>query len=395
MKKLLLSIILIYLIIFIPLHSPSTAITPSSPPISLNLWVQDSTKQVELYFNQAILRFHQKYPAIKIQLHMIKGDNLKASHYISTARINQHTPDLIASSLTIYNKLATEHFLYPLDDVIATYPDNYFLDTLLTNGKYNDTLFGIPYELDPELLVYRKDFLDSINIPYPENLNSITALKDYAERINTLYQEDCLDKVAFAIPTLTSDGGFIASLLHHADSSVSTDALFETLATMYQSFDVIPYHYRKIGTHPFLSGKAAIALEPLSLIYTAIEKDNNLLKKIGIMPLPKNGMQFAYSKHKYLSVCSDTDYPEESILFLKFFFSPEEVLDRYKTLNLPVVLESLMPTFIKDSRFDNQFIHDYVRASFHYNLSPTLTETLQNLDTHYDYQLHKDSFIQK
>lgn len=373
-----------------PLSSRLSYAPEISSPIILNLWVRDSNKQVELYFNQVLLRFSNHYPHIQIHLEMIKGDDLKASHYISTARLNQNIPDLIASSLKVYNQLATEHFLYPLDSFIAQYPENHFLDTSIISGIYNNQTYGIAYALNPEVLVYRKDFLDSLHIPYPENLNTMATLETYIQSINALYSADQLDKVAFAIPTLTSDGHFISSLLHTTHPTSTPSNTFETLYTMYNQFDISPYHYAKIETHPFFSGKAALAIEPLSLIYSAIEKDNNLLKKIGIMQLPKNGLQFAYSQHKYLSICKDTSFPEEAQLFLNFFFSSSEVYERYKALNLPIVLESLMPIYTQDSRFDNHFIVDYVRAAFHYNISPTLNDTLLTLDKYYDTRLHKD-----
>lgn len=390
MKKLLLSILLIHFIVLAPFHSDSPPSLESPSPITLNLWVQDSNKQVEIYFNQAIHRFSSQYPHIKIDLKMLKGDDLKTSYSISTARLNQDIPDLIASSLSIYNQLTTEHFLYPLDDFIATYPRNHFLETAIASGNYNNTSYGIAYALNPEILVYRKDFLDSINIPYPENINTLPNLKEYVKTIDALYQTDRLDKIAFAIPTLTANGNFIASLLHTIKVPASLDDTLKVLSSMYYEFDSSPYHYSKIETHPFFSGKAALSIEPLSLVYAAIEKDNNLLKKIGIMPLPETGLQFAYSQHKYLSICNDTSYSKEALLFLDFFFSSQEVLNRYKTLNLPVVLESLMPIFIQDSRFDNRSIYEYVQASFHFNISQTLEELLSSLDVYYDNQLHRN-----
>lgn len=392
MKKLLLLILLISFIFFFPSYTPSLPTDPMPSSTSLDLWVQDPTKQVELYFNQAISRFNKVYPHITINLKMLKGDDLKVSHYLATARLNQDTPDLVASSLAVFNQLVTEHFLLPIDNLVASYPDNYFLETALKGGYYNSQLYGIAYALNPEILFYRKDFLADLEMPAPENLNTLEKLNTYAEAINKIYQSDRLHKIAFAIPTLTSDGSFIASLLHTTPDLNTPDTTFKLLDRMYNTFDISPYHYNKIETHPFLTGQAALGLEPLSLIYSAIEKDNNLLKKIGIMPLPETGLQFAYSEHHYLSICKNSAFEDEARLLLQFFFSTAEVLERYRALNLPVVLESLIPTFINDNRFQNELIADYIKASFHFPLSPTLQEELHLLDTTYEKMLHQDYF---
>ena len=164
-KLFLFSIILLLPVLFIVFLSKPLDINTEKPS-TLNIWVQESLTQEELYFDKAIKRFESYNPSIKIDLSFIEGSDLKVSNYINTSLLNQSYPDIIISSSHNFNSLATEGLLYDLNDYIKTYEENYFFDSILKNGIYNNNLYGVSYDINPEVLVYRKDFLTSINIDF-------------------------------------------------------------------------------------------------------------------------------------------------------------------------------------------------------------------------------------
>lgn len=384
MKKIIMICLIITLGSFIYLTASHTSLETSAPATVLDLWVQDIPTADELYFSQALQRFEKTHPNIHIQLKILSGNDLKVAHSIETEFLNGNYPDLMILSLLNYNQFATEGYFYALDDYIATYDKDYFMENVITQGCYNNNLYGIAYALDPEILVYRKDFLNSMNMPYPEAFRNIEELESYLALINVHYSTDELTKTAFGIPTLIKNGHYLASFIGKDKHLEETQKILDSLSQMYKTFDTIPYHYEKTGIHPFWLGKAALAIEPLSSIYSAIEKDNNLLRKIGIVPINNSNLKFSYSAHKYISVLSKTNFPKEALTFLDFFFSTSEVLYRYQAMNLPIMIEPLVPSFLKSKKFNNNYIIDYVRSAFHYPIDPLMPNFITSLDNDYE-----------
>lgn len=388
-KLFLFSIILLLPVVFIVFSSKPLDIN-TEKPLTLNIWVQESLTQEELYFDKAIKRFESYNPSIKIDLSFIEGSDLKVSNYINTSLLNQSYPDIIISSSHNFNSLATEGLLYNLNDYIKTYEENYFFDSILKNGIYNNNLYGVSYDINPEVLVYRKDFLASINIDFPKGFNNIDELKNYLNSINELYSTDNLDKIPFSIPTIISDGEFILSLLNIKNSDYNSllTSTLSTLRDMYTIFDINYYDYDKTGAHPFFLGKSALAIEPLSLIYSSIERDNNLKNKIGIVPIKNFDMKFSYSNNKYISILNKSNNISASLDFLNFFLNSSEIWQRYRYLNTPIITTTLTEQFINDKSFDNATILDYVKESFTYPVSPDIYNELDNLDSTYDIKLN-------
>lgn len=388
-KLFLFSIILLLPVVFIVFSSKPLDINTEKPS-TLNIWVQESLTQEELYFDKAIKRFESYNPSIKIDLSFIEGSDLKVSNYINTSLLNQSYPDIIISSSHNFNSLATEGLLYNLNDYIKTYEENYFFDSILKNGIYNNNLYGVSYDINPEVLVYRKDFLASINIDFPKGFNNIDELKNYLNSINELYSTDNLDKIPFSIPTIISDGEFILSLLNIKNSDYNSllTSTLSTLRDMYTIFDINYYDYDKTGAHPFFLGKSALAIEPLSLIYSSIERDNNLKNKIGIVPIKNFDMKFSYSNNKYISILNKSNNISASLDFLNFFLNSSEIWQRYRYLNTPIITTTLTEQFINDKSFDNATILDYVKESFTYPVSPDIYNELDNLDSTYDIKLN-------
>lgn len=388
-KFYLLTIILLLPILLI-VFSSKPKITVSEEPLTLRLWVQESTPQEELYFNKAINRFKSYNPSVNIELSFINGSDLKVSNYVSTSFLNQSSPDMIILSSPNFNKLATEGLLYDLDNYINTYDDNYFFENILKNGVYNNNLYGVSYEVNPEVLVYRKDFLSSIDIPFPGVFNNISELENYLKSIDEVYSSDNLDKIPFSIPTIISNGEFISSLLNVKNSEYDTflNSTLDTLKDMYTNFDIDYYDYEKTGAHPFFLGKSALSIEPLSLIYSYIERDNNLKNKIGIVPIKDSDMKFSYSNNKYISVINNSNHIDESLEFLSFFLSSSEIWQRYRYMNTPIITDTLIEQFIKDESFDNTTIIDYIKESFTHTVSPTLYHELESLDSTYEVKIN-------
>ena len=197
-------------------------------------------------------------------------------------------------------------------------------------------------------------------------------------------------KIPFSIPTIISDGEFILSLLNIKNSDYNSllTSTLSTLRDMYTIFDINYYDYDKTGAHPFFLGKSALAIEPLSLIYSSIERDNNLKNKIGIVPIKNFDMKFSYSNNKYISILNKSNNISTSLDFLNFFLNSSEIWQRYRYLNTPIITTTLTEQFINDKSFDNATILDYVKESFTYPVSPDIYNELDNLDSTYDIKLN-------
>ncbi|GKX29695.1 hypothetical protein SH1V18_21750 [Vallitalea longa] len=399
-KKTFLSILIIVIVlgvVYLLYNHQSVSVNDEDDRITLNIWVKDSSNAVYTYFTQAIERFEKVNSNINVELKMIQGSDTKTLNYMNTEIINQVSPDVLCLSLHNYNCYATENRLYNLNDYIGKYEEDYFVESAVDYGVYNNNLYGIAYCIDPEILVYRRDFLSDINIPVINEIQDIKSFETYMADINSHFINDNLDKVAFSIPTLISKGTFFSSFLHIRDNvpnyNVTKIDVFNNdllaLSAMYKSFDIVPYDYGKVGLHPFFSGQAAYSIEPLSSIYYYIEKDNNWLRNIGIVPLKDSAIKFSYSEHKYISIMDNTNHKEEAELFFDFFFSSSEVLKRYHSLNMPVVLNSLMDYYLSDINYNNKELSAYIKNSFHYPISSDMDEFLDKIDNVYDLKINK------
>lgn len=388
-KLFLFSIILLLPVVFIVFSSKPMDIN-TEKPLTLTIWIQESLTQEELYFDKAIKRFESYNPSVNVELSFISGSDLKVSNYINTSLLNQSSPDIIITSSYNFNKLSTEGLLYNLNNYIKSYEDTYFFDNILSNGILNNNLYGVSYDVNPEVLVYRKDFLHSIDIEAPKGFNNIEDLQTYLNSINEIYASDNLEKIPFSIPTIISNGEFISSLLNTRCSNYNAllDNTLDILKDMYTRFDIDYYDYDKTGTHPFFLGKSALAIEPLSLIYSSIERDNNLKNKIGIVPIDNFDMKFSYSNNKYISVLNKSNNISASLDFLNFFLNSSEIWQRYRYLNTPIITNTLTEQFINDKSFDNATILDYVKESFTYPISFDIYNELDNLDSIYDIKLN-------
>ena len=393
-------LIFVFMGIGFAFKQPSNSLETNTPNKKLTVWIEDPNSERDSYFTYMSQRFTSKNPDIYVDIRFIPGSTQKAYNFITTEVLNKNSPDIILTSLENYNRLACDHQLYPLTHYIKGYDPHYFISSAISSARYNDDLYGIGYHLDPEVLVYRKDFLDSLGFPPPSTLGSVEELANYLSPLDDIYRKDKLSKTAFSIPTLISGASFYSSLLNDAALTENTQAISslsrELLAKplhlihdMYHTYDIVSYHSSKISAHPFFNGQAALALEPLSLVYSHISKDKNLLRKIGIVPIHNSPLKLSYSNSKYISVFHQTTALEESMTFLDFFFSEGEVWNRYMTMNLPITVQPLKSNFIQDSRFHNEQIIDYIEAAFHHGISLDMPLFLKSLDEIYEQTLHK------
>lgn len=401
-NKFLIFVLLICLIIILIVIANFSIKEPSNnnqsfKNMNLNLWIHDSDDLAQLYFKGAVNRFENQNPNIDLKIKFLQGNDQKAFNYSKAEILLSNNPDILALSLDNYNKFSTEGFLLDLNKYLKKYPEDYFFDTVIKSGNYQGQTNGIAYALNPEILVYRKELLDELKIPYPTNLRTLSDLNVYLNAINDIYSNDHLNKVAFSIPTTINNGAFLSSLINtektikelNNGNIQSLNSSLQLLSAMYNSFDIVPYSYNKISKHPFFIGQAALSIEPISLIYSFIEKNNSFKKEIGIIPVDQFNFKCSYSQNKYLSIYSETDKKAICYLFFDFFFSKSEIFNRYRIMNLPIITSNLTKQYLSDQRFENKYLIDYIKESFHYEISPQQPLLLETLDIQYNQWINK------
>lgn len=87
-------------------------------------------------------------------------------------------------------QIGSEGWLYPLDDLIETYSDEYNLGDISDNlwgvGTIDGKRYGVPIVANTMMLMYRQDLLDKYNLEVPETYDDVIAACE------TLQQEDSI-----------------------------------------------------------------------------------------------------------------------------------------------------------------------------------------------------------
>lgn len=377
--------ILIALVFYLNSHSLQNDPLPKTMEDKLTIWVQDSFNGSETYFETLAKTYEEKYPQNKIEILVIQGSDDHVYNIITKKTLNGVIPDVLLLSTQNYNTFATEKKLESMDAYLATYPTNYFLPSVYEDAYYKNQLFGLAYTIDPEVFVYNKDHLNTIS-DFEENmLDSSSEFLSLAQRL----QVRCTapSTVALSIPTLTQHGAYVNTLLGFKEVLPTCDIpQLNQLAYLYASHPQTAYNYNKNSSHNFFAHETLLSIEPLSLVYSSISTDYNLKETIGIFPIGQ--MLQVHADKSYATIFKASDKKTQAKAFLDLLFSEQEIVQRYRFYDLPVICYSKQPLFVNSLKFNNTNVWPYLVQNRHLPLSTHYTQDLAFIDNLYESKIY-------
>lgn len=114
----------------------------------------------------AIKKFHRKYPDVKIQYEtgITKKDYI---NWLSGKIVSGQTPDVILVPDENFATMASEGVLASLDRFIDSdkLDTGNFYQPLLSSDRYLGAQYALPYEANPQLMIYNQSLLEKYGLP--------------------------------------------------------------------------------------------------------------------------------------------------------------------------------------------------------------------------------------
>jgi multiple sugar transport system substrate-binding protein len=130
--------------------------------------------------------FTERHPNIKIE-----AENTTFADYLqkyTTQAAGGTLPDIMYTQFSWAQQLIQADLFQPLDDYIAKQPDfnlDDFTPPSLVSYKYEEKLYGIPYDEGPGNLYYNKDLFDAAGVAYPDETWTLDTLKEVATQLTS------------------------------------------------------------------------------------------------------------------------------------------------------------------------------------------------------------------
>jgi multiple sugar transport system substrate-binding protein len=153
--------------------------TPTAPPtsqgvVNLKYWKYRPDDDVDKAKTEEVFqKWNSANPDIQVALEPFPFEDYIGAK-LTTAFASGTGPDLFIMSPGAFLDYVNDGIAAPLDDVIAPYASD-FLELPLAAATVNGHVYGIPYEMEPVGLFYRKDILSAAGIQPPKTFDELLA----------------------------------------------------------------------------------------------------------------------------------------------------------------------------------------------------------------------------
>lgn len=177
-----------------PTTAPAAASQPSAASGSIQFLNIGAIQQTVTLFNKTVIPDFQKQdPKISVQMQVI--DWAPSFQKISTAVAAGTAPDVFVMGGIFTDPLASKGALLQIDDRIAKWDgakDVY--PNVWSDSKYQGKTFAVPMNIEPETIVYRKDFYQTAGLKPPETWDDLTsAATKLAKKSGSTVQVEGMD----------------------------------------------------------------------------------------------------------------------------------------------------------------------------------------------------------
>ncbi|WP_308638896.1 ABC transporter substrate-binding protein [Paenibacillus silvisoli] len=356
---LLLSVFTICAALLVPIFGkPDSSVTPSddgkpsksSPEVvdgedqdRTTLSIAVSMNEAEFkYWQTANEHFHLSHPQISIVMTNIHDED--ADEARKKASQAGEPFDLMLLDNDRVREFAVQGFLLPVDEIISGDAAADQLEALTSIVKWNGSLWGVPLDCDPLLIVWQKNLLKAAGLMQPpKDIDALKAAIEALQAANPLmtpFNLNTMDPQEMAAWI----GMFKENSEPAANMSPFTVTQKEQLQFAAQQaaglYRLSPVQERNQLIGAFAAGKLLSAVMPWSLYQSLTDEERGLLS-VGSTNGPvvrANGRSFVLS--------AETERLEEAKEYITEMASSGAQLDRYRSLmRLPARISAMTNEF--------------------------------------------------
>lgn len=304
------------------------------------------------YWTWVIDAFEAENPGIKI-LYDDAAIGADMDTKLNTLFAAGDGPDIIGHGiLSVASRVEQGHY-----QSVDSYFENWsgkdnIMPSVLANGTYKGSVYGIGYSTTPYVFAYRSDLLEEAGLSVP------TTWEELAETARALTQKNENGEITFSGFCFPSAGGNLVELdvfvfgnggVYMDDESNPTltgDEKVEAIEFLQELLPDVNIAYSSSDTNPFIKGQAAMTLINNVALTSMMAEGSEYAGKVGIALPPNNGTAATFSGCNMLFIGRDCANTDAAWKFIEFVMSEESTLKRAEMCNIPVTLSSLTDEFI-------------------------------------------------
>ncbi|MBB6634523.1 ABC transporter substrate-binding protein [Cohnella thailandensis] len=334
----------------------------SGKAVTLKVWVPINTPELDAVYQQIGDDFEKTHDNIKVEITTIPFADYFQK--LSVAYAGNIQPDVHGLGFGQLISTVDQGNYMDLNSLIQI--DNWsgkddFYPDILKAGEWNGGLYGL---LIPEIrpLVWRKDFFKEAGLDPEQPPQTYEELFEFAKKLakkeNGKAVRSGLDITTSTVNNANSEQSFLSMLLLNGlnlyddkgdptfDSPESIQVL-ERIMDLVKDKDIVFQTDVNVTGTLFQNNLAAMSFASsysLAQLSKSIGAEN-----LGYSLPPKgpNGKQTSLMLGTFMTMAKKTAHPQEAWEFLKFMFSPEELLPFAKASGYIAPLQSLKEEFVK------------------------------------------------
>lgn len=367
----------------------------SGEEITLDLWHFDPGARQEVY-DDAIKRFEEKNPGVKVNALQIPNDDYKQRIMVSMS--GGTPPDVFASWGGGWLKeFAESNMVKDLTNEDIDYSQ--FVDVAVENSTYNDKTYGLPLGISTYQFFYNKEIFEKHDLEVPETYDELLEIVDVLKEEDIypialanqpqwpgafymMYFADRLGgEEVFKNANERTGEGFDSEVFVEAGEYIQK--LVEKDA-FNPGFNGIPYDEGQ-ARQLMYSEKAAMMVMTTGFINNVRQEFPSFEEKMGVFKFPviENGKgnptNISAGVSPVWSVYKETKHPELTIELIKELTSVETAQDYANKAGAPVAVKGVE---VEDEylKVFTKWVNDANSIQFPYDqtLDPELAEVHKN-----------------
>jgi multiple sugar transport system substrate-binding protein len=374
MKRVLCGLLVLLVSLGIITTSHPAVFAKAKGAVTISFWFPGADKVNNAYFLDAAKEFEKTHPQIKVNVTVLPSTQADVDLKLNAAVLAGSYPDVLSAFLSTMSTRNPQGEFAPLDKYIRAWSDKKdIFGSVYDIGKINNKIMGLGYYPNPEILVYRKDYFKEAGLDPNHPPTNWDELAAYAKKLTVRDGNNNVTRAGFDIPALNAQV-FFKPFCRQNGALVIDNKKMKPLFTdpkMVEAFDYliklknenvsIPFNYQKKDSIPFQYGRSAIStLQPTQLV-SILDADPTLKDKIGLVPVLSRQKKSDFCGYRLFTMGSSSKHKNESWEFIKFMMSKEQMRERYKSIKIPPVRQSMENDFIAADPAFNKVVMDYVK----------------------------------
>ena len=329
-----------------------TAAAGNEEHVTLKIMAENSDQLVSDMFKARIAQFTEIHPNVTVELEELTFSDFPTK--LNLAFTGGVAPDIICGAISnIANGVARGQY-EPLGEYISNWSDkDDILDGLYEMGTYQGELYGIPYNLAPQLLVYRKDFFEEAGLDPEKAPSTWEKILDAAQK--TMKEEN--GNIVRSGFSVSVDGTFNPIMFARTNGAdlfdedtgkytVNTPEFIEAAEYVaeLQKTSMAVNSQLENSQHPMTTGNAAMSLIPVGKLKTWLQDVPDMADKIGFI-IPEHKQASAWSGANYMHLSAQSKHKELAWEFIEMCFSEENIRSNFTDYGLANVRKSLQDEY--------------------------------------------------